>query len=102
MDARVGYRFGMRSYRIDVFGTINNLFDKGPQAYLAAAFTATFNSGTGHGVDPNSDMRGRRYVFGVAVSFRGVERARRRAIAQVRPSRRLAGLPCGCAASSLG
>jgi outer membrane receptor protein involved in Fe transport len=59
----------MRSYRIDVFGTINNLFDKGPQAYLAAAFTDTFNSGTGLGVDPNSDMRGRRYVFGVAVSF---------------------------------
>ena len=69
VDARVGYRFGMRSYRIDVFGTINNLFDKGPQAYLAAAFTDTFNSGTGLGVDPNSDMRGRRYVLGVSVSF---------------------------------
>jgi hypothetical protein len=69
VDARVGYRFGMRSYRIDVFGTINNLFDKGPQAYLAAAFADTFNSGTGLGVDPNSDVRGRRYVFGVSVSF---------------------------------
>ena len=69
VSTSVRYRFGMRNYRIDVFGTINNLFDKGPQEYYAAAFTDTFNSGTGLGVDPNSDMRGRRYVLGVSVSF---------------------------------
>ena len=69
VDARVGYRFEMRSYRIDVFGTINNLFDHGPQEYYAAAFSDTFSAGTGLGVDPNSDMRGRRYVLGVSVGF---------------------------------
>jgi hypothetical protein len=53
----------MRSYRIDVFGTIDNLFDKGPREYYAAAFSDTFGSGTGLGVDPNSDMRGRRYAL---------------------------------------
>ena len=69
MDASVGYQFGTRGYRINIFGTINNLFNKDPQQYLAAAFTDTFNTGTGLGVDPNGDMRGRRYVLGVSVGF---------------------------------
>jgi iron complex outermembrane recepter protein len=75
VDARVSYQLGTRGYRVNIFGTINNLFDKDPQEYLGAppappaAFTDTFNTGTGLGVDTNLDMRGRRYVLGVAVSF---------------------------------
>ena len=68
-DARVAYRFGMRNYRVDVFCTINNLFDRPPQEYFAAAFSDTFSAGTGLGVNPNGDLRGRRYVLGASVSF---------------------------------
>jgi outer membrane receptor for ferrienterochelin and colicin len=66
-DARVGYQFGKGGYTISVFGTINNLFDKDPPAYLATAFSDTFSAGTGLGV--TGDMRGRRYVLGASVAF---------------------------------
>jgi hypothetical protein len=69
VDARVGYRFDMRSYRIDIYANVNNLFDTGPQEYYAAAFSDAFSTGTGLGVDPASDMRGRRYAIGVNVGF---------------------------------
>lgn len=65
VDARVGYR--LRGNKINLFGTIDNLFDKAPQQYLFTAFSSFFS--TGPGLGRTGDLRGRRYVVGVSVDF---------------------------------
>jgi outer membrane receptor protein involved in Fe transport len=67
MDATVRYRFGKGDSRITFFATINDLFDEGPQEYLALPFSDTFSTGTGLGV--TGDERGRRYALGLALDF---------------------------------
>jgi len=67
VDARVAYRFETRGSNINLFATINNLFDKDPEEFLNAPFSSNFSTGTGLGV--TGDMRGRRYAVGVMVDF---------------------------------
>ncbi len=67
VDARVQYRLGKGGTRVNLFGTIDNLFDKGPQQYLATPFSSFFSTGPGLGV--TGDLRGRRYAVGASVDF---------------------------------
>jgi iron complex outermembrane receptor protein len=67
MDASVRYRFGARDNRITLFATINDLFDRGPQEFLASPFSDNFSTGPGLGV--TGDERGRRYALGVSLDF---------------------------------
>jgi iron complex outermembrane receptor protein len=67
VDARIGYRFEMGGTNLNVFGTINNLFDTEPQNSLSSPFSSFFSTGTGLGVQ--GDLRGRRYVVGLNLSF---------------------------------
>ncbi|HEU4620413.1 MAG TPA: TonB-dependent receptor [Gammaproteobacteria bacterium] len=67
VDGTVRYRFGKGDNRMSVFATINNLFDKDPQEYLALPFSDTFSTGPGLGV--TGDERGRRYALGLALDF---------------------------------
>jgi len=67
VDARVGYRFEVRDYRLNLFATINNLFDEGVTNNHGGTFSSFFSTGTGLGVQ--GDLRGRRYVVGLGIDF---------------------------------
>ena len=67
VDARVGYNFDIRDHRLNVYGTVNNLFDEQPTNSLFSAFSSNFSTGTGLGVQ--GDLRGRRYAIGVSLDF---------------------------------
>lgn len=69
-DARVGYDLEVAGSNVNLFATINNLFDKDPETYLATAFnTGAFSFSTGPGIGNTGDLRGRRYVVGAKFEF---------------------------------
>jgi iron complex outermembrane recepter protein len=65
VDARFGYRFERPG--LNLFFNVNNLFNTGPEGFLAAPFSSNFSTGTGLGV--TGETRGRRYTAGVRMEF---------------------------------
>jgi iron complex outermembrane recepter protein len=65
VDARFGYRFERPG--LNLFFNVNNLFNTGPEEFLAAPFSSNFSTGTGLGM--TGETRGRRYTAGVRMEF---------------------------------
>jgi len=71
VDARFNYDFDTANGRLALFVNVNNLFDTGPEEFLAppnAPFSSNFSTGTGLAVRGEGD-RGRRYTLGVRMDF---------------------------------
>jgi iron complex outermembrane recepter protein len=66
VDARANYRFQVGGGTLNVFATINNLFDEDPIPFLTT-FDGFFTNATGNGVV--GDLRGRRYAVGLSLDF---------------------------------
>jgi len=66
VDARVSYRFDIRGGSLNLYATVNNLFDEDPIPFLTT-FDGFFTNATGNGVV--GDLRGRRYAVGLALEF---------------------------------
>ncbi len=67
-DAQVNYRFDLDRGYLNLFFNVNNVFDKDPQPFLAAAGQSWFGTGPGLGV--TGDLRGRRFVVGLSFEFK--------------------------------
>lgn len=65
VDTRVGYNFEVMGSNLNVYATINNLFDEDPIPSLGAF--DTFGNAAPNGVV--GDLRGRRYVVGLNFDF---------------------------------
>ncbi|MBN1833162.1 MAG: hypothetical protein JW896_13730, partial [Deltaproteobacteria bacterium] len=68
LNARVNYTFDLFGGFLDLFGIVNNVFDKWPEQLDAGEYSAIFGGDFGNanwGTAPNQDRRGRIYTFGV-------------------------------------
>jgi iron complex outermembrane receptor protein len=67
VDARVNYIFDLFGGFLDLYGTVNNVFDKDPEESLAAQYNSFFVQAPGLG--HVGDLRGRRWVIGARFEF---------------------------------
>ena len=67
VDAKVNYIFEVFGGFLDLYGTVNNVFDKDPEESLAAQYTTWFATtpGLGHA----GDLRGRRWAIGARFEY---------------------------------
>jgi iron complex outermembrane receptor protein len=65
VNARANYMFEVFGGFLDVYGLVNNVFDKWPEQMDTGEFAAWFGGDPGYGTAPNQDRRGRIYTFGL-------------------------------------
>jgi iron complex outermembrane receptor protein len=68
VNARANYAFEVFGGFLDVYGLVNNVFDKWPEQLDAGEYNALFGGDWGNanwGTAPNQDRRGRMYTFGL-------------------------------------
>lgn len=65
LNARVNYSFDVFGGFLDVYGIVNNVFDKWPEQLDGGEFWAGFGGDPGWGTAANQDRRGRIYTVGL-------------------------------------